>query len=53
MNPDIAELVIGRAFARPVGSSGATCLLLETNGLKPSRVALSGIADKVSVYEIS
>jgi hypothetical protein len=29
--------------------------LLETVGLKPmlSRVALSGIADKVSVYEIS
>jgi hypothetical protein len=29
--------------------------LLETKGLKPTprRVALSGIADKVSVYEIS
>jgi hypothetical protein len=29
--------------------------LLETSGLKPTprRVALSGIADKVSVYEIS
>jgi hypothetical protein len=29
--------------------------LLETNGLKPMprRVALSGIADKVSAYEIS
>jgi hypothetical protein len=29
--------------------------LLETNGLKPARrsVALSGIADKVLVYEIS
>jgi hypothetical protein len=29
--------------------------LLETNGLKPAlrHVALSGIADKMSVYEIS
>jgi len=29
--------------------------LLETNGLRPTlrHVALSGIADKVSVYEIS
>jgi hypothetical protein len=29
--------------------------LLETNGLTPTlrRVALSGIADKVSVYELS
>jgi class 3 adenylate cyclase len=42
----VTESVVENARARA---------LLETNGLKPalSRVALSGIADKVSVYEIS
>jgi len=42
----VTESVVENAQARTV---------LETNGLKPSRrsVALSGIADKVSVYEIS
>src|SRR6202051_1693391 len=42
----VTESVVENAHARA---------LLETNGLKPtlSRVALGGIADKVSVYEIS
>jgi hypothetical protein len=42
----VTESVVENAQARS---------LLETNGLKPTprRVALSGIADKVSVYEIS
>src|ERR1700722_16254403 len=42
----VTESVVENAHART---------LLETNGLKPTlrRVALSGIADKVSVYEIS
>jgi class 3 adenylate cyclase len=42
----VTESVVEDAHARA---------LLETNGLKPTlkRVALSGIADKVSVYEIS
>src|SRR5467141_213493 len=42
----VTESVVENAQARA---------LLETNGLKPTlrRVALSGIADKVSVYEIS
>src|SRR3982074_2592101 len=42
----VTEQVVENAKART---------LLETNGLKPTprRVALSGIADKVSVYEIS
>jgi class 3 adenylate cyclase len=42
----VTESVVENARARA---------LLETNGLKPtlSRVALSGIADKVSIYEIS
>src|SRR3982075_588906 len=42
----VTESVVENAHARA---------LLETNGLKPTlrRVALSGIADKVSVYEIS
>src|SRR3984957_8738552 len=42
----VMESVVENAHARA---------LLETNGLKPtlSRVAVSGIADKVSVYEIS
>jgi class 3 adenylate cyclase len=42
----VTEAVVENAHARA---------LLETSGLKPtlSRVALSGIADKVSVYEIS
>ncbi len=42
----VTELVVENAHAR---------VLLETNGLKPTlkRVALSGIADKMSVYEIS
>src|SRR4030088_1630594 len=42
----VTEQVVENAHARA---------LLETNGLKPTlkRVALSGIADKVSVYEIS
>src|SRR3982075_773548 len=42
----VTESVVGNAHARA---------LLETNGLKPTlrRVELSGIADKVSVYEIS
>jgi glycerol dehydrogenase-like iron-containing ADH family enzyme len=42
----VTESVIENAHART---------LLETSGLKPTprRVALSGIADKVSVYEIS
>jgi hypothetical protein len=42
----VTESVLDNAQARA---------LLETNGLKPTprRVALSGIADKVSVYEIS
>src|ERR1700716_268083 len=42
----VTESVVENAHAR---------VLLETNGLKPTlrRVALSGIADKVSVYEIS
>jgi class 3 adenylate cyclase len=42
----VTESVLENAHARA---------LLETNGLKPTlrRVALSGIADKVSVYEIS
>ena len=42
----VTELVVENANART---------LLETSGLKPTlrRVALSGIADKVSVYEIS
>jgi class 3 adenylate cyclase len=42
----VTEQVVENADART---------LLETNGLKPARrsVALSGIADKVSVYEIS
>src|SRR3954447_21990227 len=42
----VTESVVENAHARA---------LLETNGLKPTlrRVALSGIADKVSVYELS
>jgi len=42
----VTESVVENAHARA---------LLETNGLKPTirRVALSGIADKVSVYEIA
>ena len=42
----VTESVVGNAHARA---------LLETNGLKPTlrRVELSGITDKVSVYEIS
>jgi class 3 adenylate cyclase len=42
----VTESVVANAHAR---------VLLETNGLKPTlkRVALSGIADKMSVYEIS
>jgi class 3 adenylate cyclase len=42
----VTESVVENAQSRAV---------LETNGLKPTprRVALSGIADKVSVYEIS
>jgi len=42
----VTESVVQNAQARA---------LLETNGLKPTlrRVALSGIADNVSVYEIS
>jgi hypothetical protein len=42
----VTEQVVENADARA---------LLERNGLKPARrsVALSGIADKVSVYEIS
>jgi class 3 adenylate cyclase len=42
----VTESVVENAHARA---------LLETNGLKPAlrRVALSGIADKVSIYEIS
>src|SRR6201989_3619556 len=42
----VTESVVANAHARA---------LLETNGLKPTlkRVALTGIADKVSVYEIS
>jgi class 3 adenylate cyclase len=42
----VTEAVVANAHARA---------LLETNGLKPTlkRVALSGIADKMSVYEIS
>src|SRR6202043_565739 len=42
----VTESVVENAHARA---------LLETNGLKPTlrRVALSGIADKMSVYEIS
>jgi class 3 adenylate cyclase len=42
----VTESVVANAHARA---------LLETNGLKPTlkRVALSGIADKMSVYEIS
>ena len=42
----VTESVVENAHARA---------LLETKGLKPTprRVALSGIADKVSVYEIS
>ena len=42
----VTELVVENANSRT---------LLETNGLTPTRrsVALSGIADKVSVYEIS
>ena len=42
----VTEQVVENAHARA---------LLETSGLKPEprRVALSGIADKVSVYEIS
>ena len=42
----VTEQVVENAHARA---------LLETNGLKPAlrRVALTGIADKVSVYEIS
>src|ERR1700682_2517008 len=42
----VTESVVENALARA---------LLETNGLKPTlrRVALSGIADKMSVYEIS
>jgi len=42
----VTEQVVENAHARA---------LLETSGLKPTprRVALSGIADKVSVYEIS
>jgi class 3 adenylate cyclase len=41
----VTESVVENAHARA---------LLETNGLKPTprRVALSGIADKLSVYEI-
>jgi class 3 adenylate cyclase len=58
---NIASRVQGLADSRSivvtesvVENAGARALL-ETNGLKPtlSRVALSGIADKVSVYEIS
>jgi class 3 adenylate cyclase len=42
----VTESVVENAHARA---------LLETNGLEPTlrRVVLSGIADKVSVYEIS
>jgi hypothetical protein len=42
----VTESVVENAHAR---------VLLETSGLKPTprHVALSGIADKVSVYEIS
>jgi class 3 adenylate cyclase len=42
----VTESVVENAHARA---------LLESNGLKPTRksVALTGIADKVSVYEIS
>jgi hypothetical protein len=42
----VTESVVENAQSRAV---------LETSGLKPTprRVALSGIADKVSVYEIS
>jgi hypothetical protein len=42
----VTESVVENAHARA---------LLETNGLEPTlrRVALSGIADKVSVYELS
>src|SRR3984893_14840601 len=58
---NIASRVQGLAASRSimateqvVENAGARALL-ETNGLKPTprRVALSGIADKVSVYEIS
>jgi len=36
----------------PVVENAQTSALLATSGLKPSRVALSGIPGEVSVYEI-
>jgi class 3 adenylate cyclase len=58
---NIASRVQGLAASRsivvtePVVENADTRSLLEANGLKPTRrsVALSGIANKVSVYEIS
>jgi class 3 adenylate cyclase len=58
---NIASRVQGLAASRsivvtePVVENAHARALLETSGLKPvpRRVALSGIADKVSVYEIS
>jgi class 3 adenylate cyclase len=58
---NIASRVQGLAASRSivvtesVVENARAQALLETNGLKPTlrRVALSGIADKVSVYEIS
>jgi class 3 adenylate cyclase len=58
---NIASRVQGLAASRSivvteqVVDNAQTRALLESNGLKPSlqRVALGGIADKVSVYEIS
>jgi hypothetical protein len=45
----------GRAGHDETSKQTRARALLETNGLKPTlrRVALSGIADKMSVYEIS
>jgi class 3 adenylate cyclase len=58
---NVASRVQGLAASRsivvtePVVENAHARALLETNGLKPTlrRVALSGIADKVSIYEIS
>src|ERR1700686_1885452 len=58
---NIASRVQGLAASRSivvtesVVENGHARALLETNGLKPTlrRVALGGIADKVSVYEVS
>ena len=52
---NFAQVLVIFYPAIAIATAHSARTLLETSGLKPTprRVALSGIADKVSVYEIS